>query len=883
MTEILQLVPIRDGAAPLSAEDAEPPIFFPGAPARPQRVPALRLVRAGAPYSAERARLLRDLEGAGEVDGPALRRLAALLARTLGAPFALVSIVDGERHHLAAGAGLPEGWAAPRDLPAASAPCDQVVETGGLLVLDEVRRSKRARETSLVRELEVRAYAGAPLRMRCGTVVGCLCAMDTRPRPWTAEEVEALEEVAAAVEALLGRQLAETGRGRAERALEERETYYRTLMEHTQEVILVVDEEGNVRTITPSAARALGFAPDEMLGRCAMERIHPDDRRNVGAILYTQATGGTRPLEYRVRHRDGGWRLFEGIGRDLRHDPAIRAIVINARDVTDRRRVEGDLLRLAAFPRNNPNPILECDRAGRPVYVNPAAERLVRELGVPGPAGLLPRGHDGLVLGCLESGEGIREVEVRVAARIFAWTYQPDLTVDTVHLFAEEVTERKRVEERLLHDALHDALTGLPNRPFFMERLGQAMARATRRAADSIAVLFMDLDRFKLVNDSLGHPAGDELLGAVALRLRGCLRPSDTVARFGGDEFAVLLEDLGGVADATRVAERIQAAVSTPLTLGGYEVFTGVSIGIALPSGGEESPEELLQNADTAMYRAKASRTSRYEVFDPGMHAALLQRLQTEMSLRRAVEREEFRLHFQPIVSLRTGRIAALEALLRWEHPERGLLGPDEFIHVAEETGLILPIGGWVLREACRALRAWHDEFPGIPLGVSVNLSVRQIRTKGLADEVRAVLEETGVDAKALRLEITETVVMEDDGDAGATLEALRALGVQLHMDDFGTGYSSLSYLHRLPLHTVKIDRSFVSPMEAEFGAAQLVRTIVPLAHALGLEVVAEGVETAAVVGVLRGLRCEYAQGYHFSLPLEASRVRELLASDPRW
>jgi diguanylate cyclase (GGDEF)-like protein/PAS domain S-box-containing protein len=879
MAEILKLVPIRGGLQPTPDQTRSQDTAAAGGP---RLVPALRIVREAAPRDPERARLLRELEAADPAGDATLARQAALAARVTDAPFALVSLTDGERHLVPGAAGLPESWAA-REWPAGCGICPLAAEEGGELALEDVRRSRRARETRAARELGVLSYAAVPLRAPCGTTVGCVCVMDVIPRPWDAEELALLEGVAAGVEAELARRLAEAARRRAAAALAEREAYHSSLLEHTLELILVVDGSGRVRSVTPSAARALGFTPEELVGRSALARVHPDDRRHVGATLYTQASSGGRPLEYRVRHRDGSWRLFEGIGRDLRHDPTVGGIVVNARDVTDRRRVEEEILRLAAFPRNNPNPILECAADAGPVYVNPAAERLLRELGFAEPGGFLPPAHAELVRACLDGGEGARDVEVRVGARVFSWTYQPDLPAETVHLFAEEVTERKRVEERLLHDALHDVLTGLPNRLFFMERLAQAMARARRRSGETFAVLFMDLDRFKLVNDSLGHPAGDELLGGVARRLLGCLRPSDTVARFGGDEFAVLLEDLAGPAGATRVAERIQEAVATPFTLGGYEVFTGVSIGIALPSGLEDKPEELLQNADTAMYRAKSSRTARYEVFDWGMHAELLERLQTEMGLRRAVEREEFRLHYQPIVSLRTGRIAGFEALLRWEHPERGLVAPAEFMDVAEETGLILPIGRWVLAEACRTLRAWQEEFPGTPLSVSVNLSVRQLRQEGLADEVRAILAETGADPRCLKLEITESVIMEKSETAAASLEALRAMGVQLHMDDFGTGYSSLSYLHRLPLHALKVDRSFVGRMDTDFRTGQLVRTIIPLAHTLGLAVVAEGVETASALGILRGLRCEYAQGYHFSLPLEAAGVRALLASDPRW
>ncbi len=877
MADIVQLVPIRGGAS-----GSPDPRDGPPAP-RGASVPSLRVVHDDAPGDAERVRVVRELEAGDAGAEEALARQAALAARVLGSPFAMVSLTDGRAHRVVARAGLPDGWAASREWAAGWGICPRVAESGETMALEDARRSRRARDSRVVRELGVRAYAGAPLRAPGAGVVGCLCIMDTVPREWTAEEVETLEGLAAGVDAELARRLAEGELRHAGREREAREAYYRTLLEQTLESILVVDGGGRIRSVTPAAVRALGYTPQELVGRRALALVHPDDRRHVAATLYTRATGGVHPLEYRVRDRDGGWRVFEGVGRDLRHDPVVGAVVVNARDVTERRRVEQEILRLTSFPRNIPNPILECGPGGEPVYLNPAAERLLRELGIDEPAGFLAGAHPELVRACLESGDGMRDVEVRVGARVFAWTYQPDPAAGTVHLFAEEVTDRKRVEERLLHDALHDTLTGLPNRLFFMERLGQALARARRRTGETFAVLFMDLDRFKLVNDSLGHPAGDELLAGVARRLRGCLRPSDTVARFGGDEFAVLLEDLGGPAGATRVAERIRDAVATPFDLDGYEVFTGISIGIALPSGAEVTPDELLQNADTAMYRAKASRTSRYEVFDWGTHAALLERLRTETSLRQALERDEFRLHFQPVVSLRTGRIAGLEALLRWDHPERGVLAPDAFLEVAEETGLLLPIGRWVLREACRSLRAWQDGFPDTPLFVSVNLSPRQLRREEVVEEVRAALEETGADARRLVLEFTEGAAAERAGSAPAPLEALHALGVQLHLDDFGTGYSSLNDLRRLPLHAVKIDRSLVGRMDTDSAAAQLVRTVVPLAHTLGLAVVAEGVETAGSLGVLRGLRCEYAQGYHFAPPLDGGGVRATLASAPRW
>jgi diguanylate cyclase (GGDEF)-like protein/PAS domain S-box-containing protein len=442
-----------------------------------------------------------------------------------------------------------------------------------------------------------------------------------------------------------------------------------------------------------------------------------------------------------------------------------------------------------------------------------------------------------------------------------------------------DVTERKRAEKRLRQAALYDALTGLPNRLLFRERLDHAILRAKRREEYRFAVLFLDLDRFKVINDSLGHHVGDELLAMVAQRLRSCLRPEDSVARFGGDEFAILLEGIEEVSDATRVAERIQASLSAPVDLGGLEVFTSASIGIVLNSAAYERPEYLLRNADMAMYRAKAAGQARFEVFDRAMHARALSRLQMETDLRRALEREEFRVHYQPIISLETGRIMGLEALVRWSHPDQGWLPPDEFIPAAEETGLILPLGEWVLRESCRHLKRWQEQYPrDIPLSVGVNLSVKQFSQRNLVAQISRILEEMGLEPAMLKLEITESAAMENAEAAAVLLGRLKSLGVQLYLDDFGTGYSSLSYLHQFPLDALKIDRSFVGRVDTDDRNRQLVRTILTLAHSLGVPVIAEGIETESQRLALRRMGCGFGQGHLFSRPLAPEAVEALLA-----
>jgi len=441
-----------------------------------------------------------------------------------------------------------------------------------------------------------------------------------------------------------------------------------------------------------------------------------------------------------------------------------------------------------------------------------------------------------------------------------------------------EITERKAHEEQLRHQAFHDPLTGLPNRALFADRLEHALLRKTRRQG-SVAVLYIDTDRFKFVNDSLGHEAGDELLVAIAQRLRSCLRPEDTAARPGGDEFTVLLEDVEGVRETEQMAERITDALRDSFDVAGHEVVVSFSIGIALSHDGQRDPAELLRAADTAMFRAKQTGKARYEVYDAEMGSRALELLEMESDLRRAVERDELVLHYQPKVEIGAGALSGVEALVRWEHPSRGMVSPLDFIGLAEETGLILPIGRWVMREACRQARVWQGRHPSDPLlEMCVNVSARQFAHPGLVSEVADVLQDTGLDPRSLVLEITESAVMEDAERNVATFLELKSLGVRLAIDDFGTGYSSLAYLHRFPVDMLKIDRSFVDGLGRESEDTAIVRTVIGLANALHLQVVAEGVETQDQAARLSALGCKLAQGFLFSKPLPSEGVDALLA-----
>ena len=500
-------------------------------------------------------------------------------------------------------------------------------------------------------------------------------------------------------------------------------------------------------------------------------------------------------------------------------------------------------------------------------------------------AGLLPYIEESMVGGAVISpplmydpvragGEGTSRW-----VRAFVYPVRDDNgTLTEVTLILEDITERRALEERLAHQAFHDSLTGLANRTLFADRLEHALVR-TERQEDEIAILFIDIDDFKHVNDSLGHREGDLLLVEMAHRLGACLRPQDTLARFGGDEFIILLEDID--ADTTsEIAERLLREMRTPIAIDGHELSVTGSIGVVLGNSGEIRAEDLLRSADAAMYRSKRGGKNRYGIFDPETDGLSINRLRLETDLRRAIERKEFRVHYQPKVLLRTGEVVGFEALVRWEQPGRGLLPPSEFIPLTEETGLINPIFSWVLKEACRQLRSWQDRFPmDTPFTMSVNLSARQFHYPELVVEVAEVLRETAVDPGDLILEVTESAAMEDALSTRAIFRELKNLGVKLAIDDFGIGYSSLSYLKRFPVDALKVDRSLVKGIERDPANVAIVSAVVTLTRGLGLKTIVEGVETAGEFAKLRSLEAELGQGHYWWRASPPAEITELLTA----
>ena len=549
--------------------------------------------------------------------------------------------------------------------------------------------------------------------------------------------------------------------------------------------------------------------------------------------------------------------------------------------------VEWDGAAPCAWPRHlcSPTHLSPCPRTGRRgkrrgkqaqcrcEMISPARAIMGRE---PAPRALamFPLASAGTINGVLglafmEEGRGFDDETV---ASLTQFAQFASLALDNARRYGvlqDELHERRSVERQLAYHATHDDLTGLSNRTVFMERLEQAVKRSQRSKKHNYAVLFLDLDRFKNVNDSLGHESGDYLLGAIARRLEACVRPDDVVARLGGDEFAVLLENVTET-EIREMAGCILEDLMPPVSLWGHQVFTTTSIGVTTSAMHYDTSADVLRDADTAMYRAKATGGSTYTIFDAAMRVRVVSLLQMEGDLRRAVDHNEFRVFYQPIVTLATGDAIGYEAVVRWQHPERGLLAPAEFIEVAEETGVIVFVDQFVMREACRQMRVWQEMDPALAnISLSVNLSSKQFMQPGLVDYVHDVLRDTGFKADCLRLEITESIFIANTDAAVTALEQLRTLGVRVDIDDFGTGYSSLRYLRRFPVDTLKIDQSFVRNLETVSEDQGVVQAIVTLAHTLGLTVVAEGVETEEQRALLGGLTCDFAQGYLFARPMD--------------
>lgn len=701
-----------------------------------------------------------------------------------------------------------------------------------------------------------------------------------------------------------------TDRKRAEEALRRSEEHFRSLIENALDIIAILELDGTIRYCSPAVETCLGYRPEEVMGKNAFDLVHPDDLPGVVRHFRRLAAGQSRgrPVEYRFRHRDGSWRTFEARTKPLREGSRMAAVV-NSRDITERKRMEEALRESEARYRElfeNANDIIYIhDLQGRFLSVNGAAERIsgytrqealrMNLAQVLTPESLALVQHE--MQKTLEqvaqdpdsaaSGVGHRpgtrlEVEIiakdgrRVPLEVAPRLVFKDGKPVAIQGIARDITERKRAEETIRHLAYHDPLTGLPNRSLFMDRLNVALAQARRRNG-MLAVMFMDLDRFKVVNDTVGHAEGDRLLKMVGMRLMGLVREGDSVARIGGDEFTVLLADICRVEDAIHVAGRILESLRQPWKLKGYEFHVTASIGISLSHGGADDAESLLRAADTAMYLAKERGRDAYQLYDPAMNARIEERLALENALWHALERQQFLLHYQPQVEIASGRIVGVEALVRWRHPERGIILPSEFIPLAEETGLIVPLGEWVLRTACRQNRAWQEA--GLPpVRISVNLSARQFQERGFIRRVECVLRETGLEPQHLQLEITEGIAMQDVNLAISTLRALREMGVRIAIDDFGTGHSSLSYLKRLPIDAVKIDGSFLADIVSDGHDVPIVASIIAMAHDLGLTVIAEEVEREEQLAFLRERRCDEFQGYLFCPPLPADRLGKVLA-----
>jgi len=707
------------------------------------------------------------------------------------------------------------------------------------------------------------------------------------------------------VTGLLGRAAAE--RERIEAELRQSERRFRALVTHAADIIMVTDESGFLQYVSPAFEHILGYPADSYRGQSMGAFVHADDLRRMDREFPPLLEDPGIVLRTVVRGRDaqGRWRHFETTVTNRLHDPDVQGIVGNLHDITELRQADE---RFRSAFESAPIGMALTDLTGVVLRANPAMGRIVgrrpealvginvAELTHPDDRvatkaemrRLVRAGSDGYRIEKRYLHSSGAEIWVSVSVSCVR-----DEQGTPLYLIGqvEDVTERRALREHLAYAAIHDSLTKLPNRELFMDRLTTALHRSARTGRET-AVIFLDLDRFKVINDSLGHEAGDQVLEEVGARLSAVMRQSDTLARFGGDEFTVLCEDIHDTDDAVAVAERLVRALERPVAVPGGEVFVSFSAGVAVARPGEPGAATL-RKADIAMYRAKERGRCHVELYREDDEDKVVSRLRTSNELHRALERDELLLHYQPVVDLHTETLVGMEALVRWQHPTRGLLYPNEFITLAEDGGLIVALGAWVLDAACDQAATWHRRRAeagqdNARLNISVNVSAIQLADPAFTRHVVTALDRSGVDPDRLWLEITETTLMRDADEAAGVLYALRELGLHIEIDDFGTGYSSLSHLQRFPVETLKVDRSFVVDLDRKPENLAIVRAVAGLGDSLGLSVIAEGVERCGQVAELKGLGCFLAQGYLFGKPLPAAALGAFPADDlsswrPQW
>jgi diguanylate cyclase (GGDEF)-like protein/PAS domain S-box-containing protein len=757
----------------------------------------------------------------------------------------------------------------------------------------------------------VKSYAGAPIRMR-NQIIGFVQVDSDTPGFFGEAEAQRLEAfLSRAVAALKNAWLfGEARREIIERvmALKTERNFVSAVLDTAGAVVIILNAEGRIVRLNQTGENTSGYAFEEVKGRHIWDVFSVPEEVETVRGVFNRLLAGDFPIEHESwwLTKTGDRCLVAWSSTVLRDQHgAVEFVVYTGHDITERKQIEealrqgGERYALAVLAANHG--LWDWDLRTNEIYFS---------------------SHWKAILGYNEQEiqsnveewfsrvhpEDLPRLKVDIAVHLegatpsfrseyrmlhwngdYRWVLSQGLAVRDaagqpyrMTGSQADITQRKINEDELMYASLHDTLTGLPNRAFLLKRLEQVIAQAKEDPNFLFAVLFIDLDRFKVINDSLGHLVGDQLLITIARRLKACLRADDMVARLGGDEFTILLENIREVDDARRVADRILKEIALPITLEGQELFTSASIGIALSDSEYDRPEELLRDADTTMYRAKSQGRACYEMFTAGMHTQITAIRQLEAELRRAIERQEFAVYYQPLISLATGRIIGVEALLRWLHPERGLVGPDEFISLAEETGLINPIGAWVLHTACAQTQNWR-KTGHTTLRTAVNVSIRQFQRGSeqldFPEQVAATLAETGLPAQALELEITESIPLINNDFNQDILNRLKKLGLSLALDDFGIN-SSLVWLKRLPFDTLKIDRSFVKEITHRHQDGAIITAIIHMAHSLGLKVVAEGVETEAQLAWLRAQQCNEAQGYLFSQPLPAQELTRVLEAE---